>query len=151
MIFRNVIASIIAVGISSASAQTTTYIYQIPKLYPTVLALWDKSLSVHHPSAPEGQHPTTTKWDAWLTGINGVASPITDVTIGNVRYKFGTICMPHACADNIAGILFTSDQTRVIGVVNLDTVATPLGPMSQQEFRCIQEFVADQSNPSTCK
>lgn len=144
-----IVAATIFATISSASAQTT-YTHEIPKLYPTVYSLWGKSLASHHPSAPEGQRPTTKKWDSWLTGLQGVGSPLADVTIGNAHYKFGTICMPHACGDNIAGVLFTDDQTRVIGVVNLGEVPTPLGPMSQAEYLCIRQFIADQGSPTAC-
>jgi hypothetical protein len=68
--------------------------------------------------------------------------------------KFGTVCVPHDCGDNIAGVLFTPQQDRIVAVVELHGQnATPtmmvIGRMSNDEFTCVRRFI-DDGNLSAC-
>ncbi len=118
------------------------YLSDLPKLYPTAFANWTKSL------------PYAIRLADWLTKLNGVESPIRDVTLHGVRFKFGTVCVPHDCGDNIAGVLFTPRQDRIVAVVQMHgqnaapTIMT-IGQMNNDEFACIRRFT-DENQLAAC-
>jgi hypothetical protein len=109
------------------------YISDIPRKFSAAYANWTKSL------------PYAIKLANWLTKFEGVVSPIRDVTISGARLKFGTVCVPHDCGDNIAGILFTLQQDRIVAVVQLHgqnnaPTTMVIGQMTSDEFACIRRF-----------
>ena len=121
---------------SSASAQSGPYISDIPKLFPRAYANWKKAL------------PYAIKPGDWLLKLKGVTSPIRDVSVSGAPMKFGTICVPHDCGDNIAGILFTPQQDRIVALVQLNSESrTPvfmmIGKMSSLEMACLQPLLGD--------
>ena len=91
----------------------------------------------------------------WLSKLSGVTSPIRQVTIDGSSYQFGTVCVPHDCGSNTAGIMFTRNQDRIIAVVKLagknDSPTTlTVGQMTAREIACIQQFT-DAHEASVCK
>lgn len=134
---RSSLAVLIALSVlQPAAAQTGPYLSDLPKMYPTAYANWLRSL------------PYAVQLAEWLTKFDGVESPIRDVSIHGVYLKFGTVCVPHDCGDNIAGVLFTPRQDRIVAIVQLGgrngaSTTMVIGQMSNDEFACIRRLVDD--------
>jgi hypothetical protein len=125
-----------------ASAASGVYISDMPRQYPRAYNMWTNSL------------PYTLGLGDWLVKLNGVVSPIRDVTVQGTRLRFGTVCVPHDCGDNIAGILFAPQGERVMAVVQMvghngSPVVMVVGRVSDAEYVCIRRLVAD-DGLSTC-
>ena len=71
----------------AASADNGPYLSDLPKQFPTAYANWTQSV------------PHAIDLADWLTKLNGIASPIRDVSGHGTRLKFGTVCVPHASAE----------------------------------------------------
>jgi len=121
-------------AVSAAVAQGGLYTSDIPKRFPAAYANWKRTL------------PYAVHLDDWLVELDGVVSPIRDITMKGAQLKFGTVCLPHDCGSNIAGILFTPDQDRVIALVRLNGLnGAPtimlIGEMSAFEKSCLQRLI----------
>ena len=125
-------------GAASPSAPTAeakpVYLFDLQQKFPAVFDLWQKSI------------PRSVDWPNWLSKFDGVSGPLRDVAVGGKSMKFATVCMPHDCGDNIAGVLFSS--TRIVAVVHMTgTNQTPtlmvVGQMSGPEFACMQTLIGD--------
>ena len=135
-----VIIGSISVGLSvagTASAQNGSDISDLPKLYPAGYALWQQSLPYALGPLPD-----------WLTSFNGTVTPLRDVSVGGASMKFGTVCKPHDCGGNIAGILYSSQRGRIVALVRLRTKGSgtslmTIGPISNAEFSCVQRLIDD--------
>ena len=130
---------LVLTGVARADAP---YLSDLPKMFPTAFANWSKSL------------PYTITLGDWLTKFNGVVTPIRDVAVHGARFKFGTVCVPHDCGDNIAGVLFTPRQDRIVAVVqlhgqNASPTVMVIGQMSNDEFACIRRFT-DENELTAC-
>jgi hypothetical protein len=129
---------------SWSNAQTGPYLSDLPRIYPIAYQVWTQSLPYSVGPLPE-----------WLSTFNGVVTPIRDVTVHGSRMKFGTTCKPHDCADNIAGVLFSPQQTHVVAVAflkgrNRAPNLLVVGQMSNAEFSCIQRLVKDYRSGTSC-
>lgn len=135
---RLVAASAIAVaGSCAAIAQHKSYMSDVPSMFPHSYALWREYL-------PEALAPLPE----WIRDFKGTASPIRDVLLKNGRFKFGTTCKPDACKDNIAGVLFNSEGSRIGAIVKLagrngGPSVLVIGPMSAEEFVCVRRLLDD--------
>jgi len=134
-----VLAILAAFSLSGAALpQTGPYLSDFPKLYPAGYTKWSQSLPYGLGTLPE-----------WLTAFKGVVSPLRDVSVGGAPMKFGTTCKPHDCGGNIAGILYSPQRNRIVGLVRLsakDFTSSSLllvGPASSAEFICIQRLLSD--------
>ena len=94
---RTTVAAAILVwaAMSSVSAQDGPFTADVPTRFPKVFALWKETL------------PYAVPLDDWLAKLEGTASPLRDISLEGAQLKFGTVCVPHDCGGNIAGILFT--------------------------------------------
>jgi hypothetical protein len=120
----------------AASADNGPYLSDLPKQFATAYANWTQSV------------PYAIDLADWLTKLNGIASPIRDVSVHGTRLKFGTVCVPHDCGDNTAGVLFTPRQDRVVAVVrmtsrNSSPTTMVIGNMKDEEVSCIRRFTYD--------
>jgi hypothetical protein len=115
MLKLSVLAMFLAVAAACAAQPQGPMMSDVPRLYPSVWSVWRGTLSREIQSD-------------WLAKFDGEASPIQDVTIRvpttppcptcAVQMKFGTVCMPHQCGDNIAGFLFHPNG-QIVAVVHL--------------------------------
>ena len=118
------------------------YLFDLPKLYPAAFKLWQQTI------------PRSMNFPSWLSKFDGVAAPIRDVTVEGKSMKFSTVCMPHDCGDNEAGVLFSPQQNRIVAVVhmagqNQAPTVMVIGEMSGPEVACIGRLM-HLDNPSTC-
>jgi hypothetical protein len=108
-----------------ASAASGVYISDMPRQYPRAYNMWTNSL------------PYTLGLGDWLVKLNGVVSPIRDVTVQGTRLRFGT-----------------PQGERVMAVVQMvghngSPVVMVVGRVSDAEYVCIRRLVAD-DRLSTC-
>jgi hypothetical protein len=125
-----------ASGCWGAAAQGGPYLSDMPKLYPVAFANWTKTL------------PYAIKPTDWLARLDGVVTPIRDVRVHGVPMKFGTVCVPHDCGANIAGVMFTPRQDRVVALVRLNSdnnsqTVMLVGPMNGAEIGCLEKLIDD--------
>ena len=109
------------------------YLFDLPKAYPRTYAMWLNMVPSNSP--------------AWLRTLDGTATPIRDVTVNGHAMKFGTICKPHDCADNIAGLLFTSQQDYIGALVSTEgSNFKTVGSLSQAGITCIAQLIGHERN-----
>jgi hypothetical protein len=126
-----------SLALGQAQAETPAYLFDLPTLYPNAFRLWQQSM------------PYAIDPPDWLSKLDGTGTPIRDVTIGGQPFKFATVCMPHACGDNVAGVLFTAEQTRIVAVVHMVgskqtvPIVMAIGHISGQEFGCVEKLLDD--------
>jgi hypothetical protein len=113
---------------TSVAAEEREFLFDMSKLHPKAYALWQEVVPTDAP--------------AWLRTLQGTASPIRDVTVDGAAMKFGTVCMPHFCGDNVAGVLFTLNEDRIGALVNMEGYPTrAIGNVT--ELTCIALFAGD--------
>ncbi|SDQ80198.1 Ivy family c-type lysozyme inhibitor [Brevundimonas sp. 374] len=120
------------------------YTFNVPTNYPAAYSLWRQQTA----SLPIQGRP-------WVRSLSGTAAEVRNVRVNGDEYLYGWVCEPHNCGGNEAALLLTRDQGRVIGLVRLTNerreindyqVGTPTGP----ETRCLQFFLEDRSDATTC-
>ena len=129
-------APIVHSAFSAAGAQSGPYTSDLPKQFPTAFARY------------QGILPYALNLPDWLTKLNGVVSPLRDISLAGTQLKFGGVCVPHDCGGNIAGILFTPRQDRVFSRVELSSPSGAqtimlMGPMSGAEIACLQKLIRE--------
>jgi hypothetical protein len=128
--------TVFVISFVGALAQNGPYLSDMPKMFPTAYANWSKTL------------PYAIKPDDWLAKFKGVVSPIRNISLEGRQLKFGTVCVPHDCGDNIAGVLFTPAQDRIFALVNLNSqngtrTTMLIGQMNGQEISCLRKLIDD--------
>ena len=119
------------------------YSFDLPKEYPLAAASWKANL------------PLDFQDFAWAAKFEGVGSPLRTVTMNGKRVLFGFICEPHNCGNNHVGFLFTPDQRRVVGFVQVTddqsgaVSLTPVGSPSREEQSCLMKL-NDDLEATTC-
>ena len=108
----------------------------IPTHFTKVFTRWTATL------------PQAIGLNDWLTKLDGTASPLRDITLGGTQLKFGTVCVPHDCGQNVAGLLFTPNDDRIVALVKLSSVnGAPttmlIGQMTNPEASCLQSLLED--------
>lgn len=127
----------------AASAQGALDLSDLPRAYPAGYALWQQSLPYALGPLPD-----------WLASFKGTVTPLRDVTVGGASMKFGTICKPHDCGGNIAGVLYSPQRNRIVALVRLSTKRSgtsllTVGPITSAEFSCVQRLI-DEDQTTRC-
>ena len=116
----------------------------IPKLYPAAYRQWRQSMV-----------ELGLEEESWATEFDGPAAPLRPLVFEGQRYVFGSACQVHNCADARVFIMFSDDQSNVLGIVHAVPEGgqlpqdTPVGSPSQSELNCMVKL-ADEGQ-SACE
>lgn len=65
------------------------------------------------------KHPVKKEW---LRKLNGVGSPVKNISLDGVKYEYGYSCKPHDCADNQIHVLYNPQKKQIYAIYGLNEI-----------------------------
>ena len=91
----------------------------------------------------------------WLRHLDeDLGSPVERVTVGGRATLKGSACVPHNCGDNSVDLLFSPDQSHIVGMVRLGSDDSArlitIGKPSAAEMACLSRPAMQATLGSAC-